>query len=95
MDVYSWRNQSWYQPDLYEPFSFSTFVCPTEIIAFSEAIERFREIKCEVVGASTDSQFSHLAWINTPRQMGGLGGMKIPLLADKSGKVKCYQETFT
>ena len=38
-----------------------TFVCPTEIIAFSERIAEFREINCEVVGVSTDSHFSHLA----------------------------------
>ena len=39
-----------------------TFVCPTEIIAFSERAEEFRKINCEVIGCSTDSQFSHLAW---------------------------------
>jgi len=61
-----------------------TFVCPTEIIAFSDRIEEFRAIGCEVVGASTDSHFSHLAWVNTPRKQGGLGEMKIPLLADKT-----------
>merc|ERR1712050_180138 len=60
-----------------------TFVCPTEIIAFSDRADEFRKIGCEVVAASTDSHFSHLAWINTPRKQGGLGNMKIPLLADK------------
>lgn len=64
-----------------------TFVCPTEIIAFSDRVEEFRKIKCEVVAASTDSHFTHLAWVNTPRKEGGLGKMNIPLLADKSGKV--------
>lgn len=64
-----------------------TFVCPTEIIAFSDRIEEFKKIKCAVVGCSTDSQFTHLAWINTPRKQGGLGEMGIPLLADKSGAV--------
>ncbi|CAL8388663.1 unnamed protein product [Arctogadus glacialis] len=59
-----------------------TFVCPTEIVAFSDRAEEFRKIGCEVLGASTDSQFSHLAWINTPRKQGGLGPMNIPLLAD-------------
>ncbi|MCP6198826.1 redoxin domain-containing protein, partial [Klebsiella pneumoniae] len=43
-----------------------TFVCPTEIIAFSEKADEFRKIGCEVFGASTDSHFTHLAWINTP-----------------------------
>jgi len=61
-----------------------TFVCPTEIIAFSDRVEEFRNINCEVIGASTDSVFSHLAWINTPRKQGGLGNMNIPLLADKT-----------
>uniref|UniRef100_A0A3P8VUT3 thioredoxin-dependent peroxiredoxin n=1 Tax=Cynoglossus semilaevis TaxID=244447 RepID=A0A3P8VUT3_CYNSE len=59
-----------------------TFVCPTEIIAFSEAAEEFRKIGCEVIGASVDSHFSHFAWTNTPRKQGGLGTMKIPLVSD-------------
>jgi alkyl hydroperoxide reductase subunit AhpC len=61
-----------------------TFVCPTEIIAFSDRAEEFRSINTEVVACSCDSQFSHLAWINTPRKQGGLGNMNIPLLADKT-----------
>ncbi|KAI8613560.1 thioredoxin-like protein [Chytriomyces sp. MP71] len=59
-----------------------TFVCPTEIIAYSELAEDFRKINCEVVGVSIDSKFSHLAWINQSRDNGGLGEMKIPLIAD-------------
>lgn len=59
-----------------------TFVCPTEIIAFSDRVEEFRSIGCEVIGCSIDSHFTHLAWINTPRKQGGLGAMKIPLMAD-------------
>nr|KAG5697437.1 hypothetical protein BaRGS_008863 [Batillaria attramentaria] len=61
-----------------------TFVCPTEIIAFSDRVEEFRNINCEVLACSTDSVFSHLAWVNTPRKQGGLGNMNIPLLADKT-----------
>jgi len=61
-----------------------TFVCPTEIIAFSDRAEEFRKIGCEVIACSTDSHFSHLAWIEKSRKSGGLGDMKIPLLADKS-----------
>lgn len=64
-----------------------TFVCPTEIIAFSDAVDDFKKINCEVIAASCDSHFSHLAWVNTPRKAGGLGEMNIPLLADKSGKI--------
>lgn len=65
----------------------STFVCPTEIIAFSDAYPEFQKLNCEVIAASTDSHFSHLAWVNTPRANGGLGEMNIPLLADKSAKI--------
>jgi len=61
-----------------------TFVCPTEIIAFSDRVEEFRSMGCEVVACSTDSHFSHLAWCEKSRKAGGLGDMKIPLLADKS-----------
>ncbi|KAL1497976.1 hypothetical protein ABEB36_008852 [Hypothenemus hampei] len=61
-----------------------TFVCPTEIIAFSDRIEEFKKINTAVVACSTDSHFSHLAWTNTSRLQGGLGPMSIPLLADKN-----------
>lgn len=59
-----------------------TFVCPTEIIAFSDAAKSFREINCEVVAASCDSQFTHLAWMNQPKKEGGLGEVDIPIIAD-------------
>jgi len=61
-----------------------TFVCPTEIISFSDRAEEFRTLGCELVAVSTDSEFSHLAWVNTPRKQGGLGKMNIPLLADRT-----------
>jgi alkyl hydroperoxide reductase subunit AhpC len=68
-----------------------TFVCPTEIIAFSEAADQFRKINTEVIAASTDSHFSHFAWVSQPRKQGGLGDMNIPLLADKTGEIaKAY-----
>ncbi len=44
----------------------STFVCPTEIIAFSDRIEEFRAISTEVVACSVDSKYTHLAWLNIP-----------------------------
>lgn len=47
----------------------STFVCPTEIIAFSDKANEFHDINCEVVGVSVDSHFTHLAWTNTPRKV--------------------------
>jgi peroxiredoxin (alkyl hydroperoxide reductase subunit C) len=59
-----------------------TFVCPTEIIAFSDRIDEFEKLGAKVVGCSIDSQFTHLAWKNTPRNKGGLGEIKYPLLAD-------------
>lgn len=46
----------------------STFVCPTEIISFSDKASEFHDVNCEVVGVSVDSHFTHLAWINTPRK---------------------------
>jgi len=68
-----------------------TFVCPTEIIAFSDAADEFRKIGCELVACSTDSVYSHFAWINTARKEGGLGQMKIPILADTNHAVaKAY-----
>lgn len=59
-----------------------TFVCPTEITAFNDASKHFKELGCEVIGCSVDSQFTHLAWSKTPRKEGGLGKLDIPLLAD-------------
>ncbi|XP_056425769.1 peroxiredoxin-2-like [Hyla sarda] len=59
-----------------------TFVCPTEIIGFSEHAEDFRKIGAEVIRASVDSHFSHLAWTNIPRKEGSLGPMNIPLVSD-------------
>ena len=68
---------------LFYPFDW-TYVCPTELIAFSEAKLKFTEIEASVVGVSTDSHFTHLAWINTPRTEGGLGKIDYPLIADIS-----------
>jgi alkyl hydroperoxide reductase subunit AhpC len=64
-----------------------TFVCPTEIVAFSDRIADFEKRDCQVLGCSIDSQFSHLAWIQTPRAQGGLGGLKYPLVADLTKKI--------
>lgn len=64
-----------------------TFVCPTEIIAFSNRVQEFKDINCEVIAASCDSEYCHLAWTTTPKKEGGLGAMNIPLLADKTQKI--------
>lgn len=59
-----------------------TFVCPTEIIAFSDRYEEFSELNTEILAVSVDSEFSHLAWIETERQSGGVGKIKYPLVSD-------------
>ena len=64
-----------------------TFVCPTEIVAFSDRIEDFRRRGAEVIGVSVDSKFSHLAWIQTPRTHGGLGGLRYPLVSDLTKRI--------
>ncbi|KAM5271990.1 thioredoxin-dependent peroxide reductase, mitochondrial [Ctenodactylus gundi] len=64
-----------------------TFVCPTEIVAFSDKANEFHDVNCEVVAVSVDSHFTHLAWINTPRKSGGLGRMNIALLSDLTKQI--------
>jgi len=64
-----------------------TFVCPTEIIAFSDAAPKFHERGAKIIFASTDSEYSLLAWCNTSRKDGGLGAIQIPLLSDKNHKL--------
>lgn len=59
-----------------------TFVCPTELHRFQEEIEEFSSRNVEVVGCSTDSEFSHFAWLNTPKNKGGIEGVSYPLVAD-------------
>ena len=59
-----------------------TFVCPTEIIAFSDRGAEFQKLGVQILGVSVDSAFSHLAWRNTPRNNGGLGNVSYPLIAD-------------
>jgi len=71
---------------LFYPFDF-TFVCPTEIQAFSEHAADFANINTQVLAISTDSHHTHLAWIRTPRADGGLGSINIPLVADTSKSI--------
>lgn len=59
-----------------------TFVCPTELHRFQEEIEQFKSRGVQLIGCSTDSEFSHWAWLNTPRQKGGIQGVTYPLVAD-------------
>lgn len=64
-----------------------TFVCPTEIIAFSDRAAEFKQRNCQLLGVSIDSHFTHLAWINTPRNQGGLGNLEYPLVSDLNKKI--------
>jgi peroxiredoxin (alkyl hydroperoxide reductase subunit C) len=59
-----------------------TFVCPTEILAFSDRLGEFKKLGAEVLGASVDSKFSHLAWTEKPREQGGIKSLAYPLLED-------------
>lgn len=59
-----------------------TFVCPTEITAFSDAYSRFKELNTEILGVSVDSEYSHLAWLQADRNAGGLGDLAYPLVSD-------------
>ena len=64
-----------------------TFVCPSELIAFDNRIEKFKERNVEVIGCSVDSHFSHAAWRNTSRNDGGVGQLKYPLVADITKRI--------
>ncbi|MDD9331941.1 MAG: peroxiredoxin [Wolbachia sp.] len=59
-----------------------TFVCPTEIISFSNKIDDFSKRGVEVIGVSIDSKFSHHHWRKTPINEGGIGEVKYPLVSD-------------
>ena len=59
-------------------------MCPTEIVAFSDAVEEFRAMNTEVLGVSTDSHHTHLAWRRTERSEGGIGHINFPLIGDFS-----------
>ncbi|HEX8117068.1 MAG TPA: peroxiredoxin [Pyrinomonadaceae bacterium] len=66
---------------LFYPLDF-TFVCPTELTAFSDRYEDFEGIGAAVIGVSTDSVHSHRAWLKTPRDKGGVEGLRYPLASD-------------
>ncbi|HET7732330.1 MAG TPA: peroxiredoxin [Paludibacter sp.] len=61
-----------------------TFVCPTELIAFEEKAAEFASRNTVIIGASTDSEFSHWKWLQTPQNQGGIQGVKYPLVVDQS-----------
>lgn len=72
-----------------------TFVCPTEITAFSDNFYKFAELNTEVLGISVDSQFSHLAWLQTERSAGGLGNLNYPLLSDLKKEISASYNVLT
>lgn len=76
---------------LFYPLDF-TFVCPTEVLNFSTAAEKFTKINCHILGISVDSKFVHKAWVDTKREDGGLGGnLNFPLLSDlNKGVARSY-----
>lgn len=75
-----WLTFFWYPLDF-------TFVCPSEILAMSDRLDEFRELDCEVLGASTDSVFSHRVWMTTSRAQNGIEDIRFPLLADKTHEI--------
>jgi peroxiredoxin 2/4 len=71
---------------LFYPLDF-TFVCPTELTTFSDRYDDFEGIGADVLGVSTDSVFSHRAWLQTSRDKGGVEGLRYPLAADSTKSV--------
>lgn len=72
-----------------------TFVCPTEITAFSDLHSRFTEINTEILGVSVDSEYAHLAWLQTDRDNGGLGDLNYPLVSDLTKSISSSYNVLT
>lgn len=72
-----------------------TFVCPTEIVAYSDAADKFKEKNCELIACSVDSVFSHLAWTQQDRNDGGLGDVNMPILSDIHKKIATDYEVLS
>ena len=70
---------------LFYPLDF-TFVCPTELIHFSDRLDEFQGVGAEVLGVSTDSVHSHRAWLKTPQDQNGIEGVKYPIASDVGGQ---------
>ncbi len=64
-----------------------TFVCPTELIAFQEKLGEFEKRNVAVVACSTDQEFSHWKWLQTPKKDGGIHGVTYPLVADPANSI--------
>lgn len=86
--------QGKYAVIFFYPLDF-TFVCPSELIAFDHRLEEFKNRGVEVIGVSIDSQFTHLAWKNTPVNNGGIGLVQYPLIADVKHEIcRAYDVEF-
>jgi len=75
-----WLVFFWYPLDF-------TFVCPTEITALSDRLDEFADRETDVLGASTDSVYSHRVWMGMPRERQGIADLRFPLLSDKTGRI--------
>lgn len=79
---------------LFYPLDF-TFVCPTEITAFSDEYATIQSLNAEVLAISVDSEYSHLAWLQTDRDSGGLGDLKYPLVSDLTKQISASYNVLT
>ena len=88
------ETQGKYVVIFFYPLDF-TFVCPSELIAFDHRLAEFKQRGVEVIGVSIDSQFTHLAWKNTPVNNGGIGQVQYPLIADTKHEIcRAYDVEF-
>lgn len=76
------------------PLNFS-FICPTEILSFSDKFQQFAKIDTEILGISIDSKFSHLAWLQIKRKNAGLGNLKYPLVSDLTKQISSKYNVLT
>nr|YP_063623.1 thiol-specific antioxidant protein [Gracilaria tenuistipitata var. liui]AAT79698.1 thiol-specific antioxidant protein [Gracilaria tenuistipitata var. liui] len=79
---------------LFYPLDF-TFVCPTEITAFSDSYKEIQSLNTEVLGISVDSEYSHLAWLQMERDIGGLGDLNYPLVSDLTKQISASYNVLT
>jgi len=79
---------------LFYPLDF-TFVCPTEITAFSDSYSDIQNLNAEVLGISVDSEYAHLAWLQTERDSGGLGDLNYPLVSDLTKEISASYNVLT
>ena len=75
-----WFIVLWYPGDF-------TFVCPTEILAFSDRLDEFADAETDILAASVDSVYSHRAWAQVPREANGIAGVRFPILSDATHKI--------